>query len=89
MSNVYLEDSKGYLLFHLTRHPHIPRGWIRTTQYRSCGNKLRGCIEIKVAHLSNKSCREGLVASALQEKTMRFKTKVKHNGGIKSPLTPR
>ena len=89
ISNVYLEESKGYLLLHLTRHPHIPRDWIRTTQYRSYGNKLRNCIEINVAHLSNKSCREGLVASDLQEKTMRSKTKVKHNGGKKTPLTPR
>ena len=87
--NIYLEESKGYLLFHRTCHSHIPRGWIRTTQYRSCENKLRGCIEINVAHLSNKSCREGLDASDFQEKTMRSKIKVKRNGGIKCPLIPR
>ena len=88
ISNVYLEDSKGYLLFHLTCHPHIPRyRWIRTTQYRSFAKNYGG-IEINVAHLSKKSCRKGLVASDLQEKTVRqSKTKIKHNGGINNPLT--
>ena len=84
-----MEYSKGYLLIHLiTCHPHIPRyRWIRTTQYRSFA-KNYGSIEINVARLTKKSWKEELVAMNLQEKTVRrSKTKVKHNGGLKSPLT--
>ena len=87
--NMYFEESEGYLLFHRTCHPHISRyRWVQTTQYRSCEETLRGCIKIDVTRLSRKCCREGLVASDLQEKTMRSKTKVKHNGGINRPRTP-
>ena len=67
--NMYLEESKGYLLFHPTSHPHLPRyRWIQTTQCRSCGENLRDCLEINVAHLSRKRCREGLAASDFQDK---------------------
>ena len=88
--NMYFEEPEGYLLFHCTCHPHISRyRWVQTTQYRSCEETLRGCIEIHVARLSRKYCREGLVASDLQEKTgRRSKTKVTNNGGIKRPQTP-
>ena len=48
ISNVYSEEeSKGYLLFHLTCHPHIPR-------YRSFAKKLRGCVEMLNSFAKNK-----------------------------------